>query len=116
MLLRKLSAVLVGAWATAFVANLVLRGALGQEGPWVLLGIAVAGVVGGLAGVAEARTIEPMEPGERRDAILGWGWVIGLVVASACLYLPLPWAAIAVAAVLAATFGVLHALTGAGSG
>jgi hypothetical protein len=105
---RKLWTILVAAWAGAFLARAVLDWVLGQEGTWVAVAIVAAAVLGGLAGVSEAKGVEPLDPAERRDTILGWGALIGGVAAVACLFLPLPWGVLAAAGVVMLTVVLLR--------
>jgi hypothetical protein len=100
LILRRLATVLLGAWMGGTAARALLEWALGLRGTWVLVAILVATVLGGLASLDAARKVEPMAPGERRDAILGWGVVVALVGVAACFALPVPWAVIAAAAVV----------------
>lgn len=103
MALRTMWPVLVGAWASAWVVGAALRWLLGADGTWANVAIVAAALVGGAFGVRAARDVRPMTPAERRDTILGWGALAGGVAAVACLFFPLPWGALAAAAVLGAT-------------
>ena len=47
-------------------------------------------VLFGVLALGEARDLRPMPPKERRDAVLGWGGLIGGVAAVACLLAPMP--------------------------
>jgi hypothetical protein len=105
--LRKLWTVLVGAWAAAILARAVLDWILGMEGAGVFAVVLAAAALGGLASLGAAREVRPMDPGERRDTILGWGALVGGVASVACLFLPLPWGVLAAVAVLALTVGLL---------
>ena len=101
--LRKLWTVLVGAWAGAFAARALLVWALDLEGPLVAAATLLAAALGGWLSIGEARQVKPMEPAERRDAILGWGALVGGVAAVACLLIPMPWGVLAAVAVVAVT-------------
>jgi hypothetical protein len=100
---RRVWAVLAPAWGCGLIAGIALDWVLGVDGPWLGVGVVAGTLAGGVLGVREARRIKPMAADERRDAILGWGAVVGAVAAVACLLLPLPWGALAAAAVVAAT-------------
>jgi hypothetical protein len=104
---RKFWTVLVGAWAGAVAAHVLLEWILGQGGAWVAVVILASAFLGGLGGVAEAKDLEPLDPVEHRDKLLGWGTLLGGVGAVACLFLPMPWGVIAAAGVVAATVLVL---------
>lgn len=104
--LRKIWTVLVGAWVAAFPVGAVLE-LLGTDRTWAAVAMLLAGVLGGSLSVREARQVQPMEPAERRDAILGWGGVIGAVAAAACFLLPMPWGVLAAFSVVAVTASVL---------
>jgi hypothetical protein len=106
--LRKLWTVIVGAWVAAFLAGGLLDWILGLQGTWVAVAVLLAGVLGGFLSIGEARRVEPMDPAERRDTILGWGTIVGVVAALACLYLPMPWAIVAALGVLAVTLIALR--------
>lgn len=106
--LRKIWTVLVGAWVGAFLARAVLDWVLGLDGPWVGIGVIVAALIGGALSITEAREVQPMPAGERRDTILGWGALVGGVAAVACLFIPMPWGAVAAAAVVVVTVVSLH--------
>jgi len=82
----------------------------GVDGTWLWVLTVVAGLIGAAAGVAWARSVEPYPPAERRDAILGWGALIGGVAALACLALPMPWGVIAAVAVAALTVAALRSV------
>jgi hypothetical protein len=101
--LRKLWTVLAGAWAAAIVARAVLDWILGLQGAGVSAGILAAAALGGLMSLGPARQVQPMDAGERRDSILGWGALVGVVASVACLFLPLPWSLLAAVAVLVLT-------------
>jgi hypothetical protein len=104
--LRKIWTVLVGAAVCAFVVGAVLE-LLGMDRTWAVMVMLLAGVLGGVLSVREARQVKPMDAAERRDAILGWGGSIGAVAAAACLILPLPWGPLAALSVVAITASVL---------
>ena len=108
--LRRLWAVLVGAWVAAWGARILLDWILGLEGTWVLIAIIAAAVLGGVAAIGEAKKIEPMPEPERRDAILGWTALIGFVAAASCLLLPMPWGLIAAVAVVVLTIVTLRSV------
>jgi hypothetical protein len=105
--LRRLWTVLVGAWVAAILARAVLDWILGLEGAGVLAVVLAAAALGGRASIGAAREVQPMKPKERRDAILGWGALVGGVGSVACLFLPLPWSVLAAVLVLALTVGLL---------
>jgi hypothetical protein len=106
--LRKLWAVLVGAWVAAILARAIAGWILGFEGAGLFAVILAAAALGGLTSLGAARQVRPMDPGERRDSIVGWGALVGGVGSVACLFLPLPWSALAAAAVLALTVVLLR--------
>ena len=101
--LRRLWTVFVGVWGCMLAAGLLLVQLLDLHGPLVAAAIVLAGVLGGVASFGEAREVEPMAPKERRDAVLGWGGLVGGVAAVACLFAPMPWGALAAVAVVAVT-------------
>jgi hypothetical protein len=105
--LRKLWTVLVGAWVAAILARAVLDWILGLEGAGVFVVVLAATALGGLMSLRAARQVQPMDPEERRDSILGWGALVGGVGSVACLFLPFPWNVLAAIAVLALTVGLL---------
>lgn len=105
---------LVGAWGGAFLAGAVLNWLLGLEGDGVRVAVLVAALLGGAASISDARRLQPMPPSERRDAILGWGALIGAVATGACLFLPLPWGVVAAAVVCGVTVGGLRWVSRAG--
>jgi hypothetical protein len=105
--LRRLWTVIVGAWVAAILARAVLGWILGLEGAGVFAVVLAATAVGGLMSLGAARQVQPMDPDERRDSILGWGVLVGGVGSVACLFLPLPWNLLAAVAVLALTVGLL---------
>lgn len=107
---------LAGACAGGFLASAILRWLLGLGGTGVAAAIVGAAALGAFFCLGEARQITPMDPAERRDAILGWGALIGGVVAIACLFVPMPWGALAGAAVLATTVIALRRLAGPAPG
>jgi hypothetical protein len=107
---RKVWTVLVGAWSAAILARAILDWALGLDGAGVFAAILAGSALGALASVGAARRLEPMDPEERRDSILGWGALIGGVGSVACLFLPLPWGAVAAGAVLVLTVALLQRL------
>jgi len=74
--LRRLGTVLIGAWGGALFARLLLDWILGLDDVWVALGVVAGALTGGALALGEARSLRLMEPQERRDAILGWGFVI----------------------------------------
>jgi hypothetical protein len=107
---RRLWTVLVGAWSAAILARALLDWVLGLEGAGVAAGILAATALGGAASLGTARQLQPMDPSERRDTILGWGAVTGAVGSIACLFLPLPWSVLGAVAVLALTVLLLRAV------
>jgi hypothetical protein len=100
--------VLLGAWVGAWVARAIADWVLELDDVWVAVAVLVAASLGGLAALGDARKLTPMDPQERRDTILGWGALVGGVAAIACLFLPLPWGAVAALVVLAATVVALR--------
>lgn len=89
--------------------SLLLHSALGLEASWPTgLALIGAAALGGLVGVSAAQELEPYRPKEKRDVALGWGALVGAVGAVACLLIPLPWGAVAAAAVAAATLVTLR--------
>jgi hypothetical protein len=101
--LRKVWTVVVGAWVAAFTTQAVLDWLLGFDGPWVAAAVVVAAVLGGAAGLGEARALRPLDPDERRDTVLGWVVILGAAVAVACFILPLPWSVFAIVGTIALT-------------
>lgn len=60
------------------MAAKLLRWVLGLGEPrgfWLWAMTVAFGVAGLVAGVTQARALEPMDPRQRRDAILGWGTI-----------------------------------------
>jgi hypothetical protein len=100
---RRVWVVLVGAWVGAFLGRALFEWLLGLDEPWRAIGILGAAAAGGLLSLGEAHRLGPMPPHERRDAVLGWGALVGGVGAVACLFLPMPWGALAALAVLVVT-------------
>jgi hypothetical protein len=75
---RRAATVFAGVWVGLWAARIV--GWIADLDGAVLGLVALAsGVIGGLVGWAEARTLRPMGSQARRDALLGWGFV-GLLV------------------------------------
>lgn len=106
--LQKLWTVLAGACGGALLARVTLDWLLGLDGDRLAVAIVAAAVLGAFLSIGDARQITPMDPSGRRDAILGWGGLIGGVASVACLFAPMPWGAFAAAAMLAATVIVLR--------
>ncbi len=77
--LRRIAAVLVGAWVGAGLVRALLDWVLGLEGPGVVAAVLAGAVLGGVGAIGEARRLEPWPPDERRDAIIGWSVVLVLV-------------------------------------
>jgi hypothetical protein len=61
------------------------------------------GLASGILSIGEARGLRPLPARERADTIIGWGAVIGALVAVACLALASPWGVLAAVAVVAVT-------------
>ena len=112
LLARKVLAVLIGAWAFAGLAKIVFDLLLGIDDTALLVIILAAALLGAVGGMAEASGLEPMEPGERRDTILGWGAFVGIIATVVCLLLPMPWGALAATAVGTATIATLARFRG----
>ncbi|HWT93456.1 MAG TPA: hypothetical protein VN238_10700 [Solirubrobacteraceae bacterium] len=85
--LRRIAAVVVGVW-TASWGTAIVHWLTGLEGI-VLLPVAVAfAALGAAVGWQNARSLERWTSQERRDAIVGWSFVlalIGLVAVAAAL-------------------------------
>ena len=101
--LRQATTVVLTGLCAGWVARAILDWILGVEGTVLQVGVIVAIVFGAAAGLIEARDLERYEAGERRDAIVGWTFVIGLGGTLAALTAPMPWGALAAAAIAAAT-------------
>jgi hypothetical protein len=106
--LRKVGKVLLGAWSLAFLAKVIFDWLLGLEG-WALTApVLIAAAVGGLLGFSDAREVEPMEPADKRDTILGWGALVGAVATIGCLLIQMPWGLVTAVVVGATTVFTLH--------
>jgi hypothetical protein len=104
---RRVWTVVVGAWVSAWVVTVLAR-ILDLDGTLVLILGLVAALVGGLASVGEARSVEPWTVWDERDAYLGWLTFLGIVAVIACLFIPMPWGLLAAAVVAALTIAVLR--------
>ena len=91
-LVRRVSHVLVGAWAAGWIVGAVLGWGFGLRGTGPLLAVLGAMVLGGALSVGAARRLPTLTPRERRDAVLGWGFMLGFVATAACFLAPMPWA------------------------
>ena len=97
---RRVWEVLVGAWIGAWLTRALLDWVLGQEGTWVEVSIAAAGLVGAVLAIPTARGVEPWPERTQRDALLGWGTVAVIVLVLPCFALPAPFGVIAAGVVV----------------
>jgi hypothetical protein len=109
---RQVATVLLAATGMAFIGRAIFDWLLDLEG-WALRGPVLALWFLGIAlGLSAARELEPWDAYGDRDAILGWGTLVGFCVGAICLVaLPMPWGAIAAGAVVVATVAVLRRAT-----
>lgn len=78
---RQIGTTLGWVWAGGWLGRLVIWIA-GLDDGSALAALIVCAALGGLIGVAFARTLEPWDAAERRDAVVGWsivGVLIGLI-------------------------------------
>jgi hypothetical protein len=108
LLLRKVGIVVFYAWGAAWTARAVFDWLLGLDGVALAVPSVVVTAAGAVAGFSEARDLGPMNPSDRRDVILGFGAIVGILAAVACLFLPMPWGALAALLVAAARVLVLR--------
>jgi hypothetical protein len=108
--LRRIWVVLVGGWIASWLTGALLGWVLGLDDTLVAVLSAVAFVLGALASVGEARSVEPWTAWDERDAYLGWFTFFGVVAVIVCLLLPIPWGfrGFAAAAVAGLTIVVLR--------
>lgn len=108
--LRRIWVVLVSGWIASWLAGALFGWILGLDRPIVVAVSLVAFVLGGLAAIDEARSVEPWTAWDERDAYLGWFTFFGIVAVIVCLLLPIPWGfrGLAAAAVAALTIAVLR--------
>ncbi len=78
---------LVGAWAAAWVTRALLDWVLGFDGSGVLVAVGVAAVLGGALSIGDARRLTPWPANDRRDAVLGWGFVAAIALLGTALAL-----------------------------
>ncbi len=96
-----------GLWAGAWIGRIAFDWLLGLDGAALLAGQLACALIGGVVMWLDSRTLRPWRPAERRDAIVGWGLLIGLVVAFGSLLLPTPWGLIAAPTVLVVLVAVM---------
>lgn len=117
MLARRIAAAFVAAYGGAWAARIVIE--LTGPGRWVMIGLFVVGTLAGAAiGWLGSRELEPWSPKEARDAVTGWGFVIGVVLILPTLFLPGPWrvlGALVVAIIVIAGTVVLRRAAGSAS-
>ena len=106
--LRRVGVVIGGGWVAAWIARALFDWVLGLEGTLVVVLSLVAFGAGAWASVDTARELEPWTPWDERDAYLGWVTFLGIVVVIACLFIPMPWGAMAAAVAAALTIVVLR--------
>jgi hypothetical protein len=107
---RRAWEVLVGVSAGLWTARIVVDWLLGVDGTWLWVATVALGLAGAAVGIGVARDLKPYPPAEQRDAILGWGGLIGAVAALACLAIPMPWGAIGAVTVAALTVAALRSV------
>ena len=94
LLVRRVAAVLSGVYMTLWVPGVLAR--LFDPPAVVLYPLAAVAVgLGAVAGFREGRRLEPHERQEHRDAVIGWGIVLGIIGVLVAFVLPLPWAVVA---------------------
>lgn len=76
--MRRVAAVFVGLWVGLWLGRIV-GWIFGWDGDSLIGAFVVGGVLGLLGGVETARTQKPWDNEDRRDAVIGWGVVAGLV-------------------------------------
>jgi hypothetical protein len=76
--LRRATSVLGGVWIGLWLAR-ILGWIVDLDGAVLGVLALVFAVIGAATGWASARKLQPMRPGERRDAVLGWSIVGALV-------------------------------------
>jgi hypothetical protein len=108
--LRRIWIVFVGGWIASWLAAALFGWILDLGETLVLVLSIVAFVLGALASLGEARSLEPWSAWDKRDAYLGWLAFFGIVAVIVCLFLPIPWGfrGLAAAAVAAVTIVVLR--------
>ncbi len=103
-LLRRVAAVLAGAYVASWIPALAIKFLdLGPTVGWPLL---VAGaVLGGYGGYREGLRLVPLDSQEHGDAVIGWSLVLAAIGVIVSFLLPAPWHfAAAVAWVLLVVF------------
>ena len=107
--IRRISHVLLGAWGAGWIAGAVLVWGFGLSGTVPVLAVLLAMMAGGVLAIGGARRLPKLTPRERRDAVLGWGFLLGFVATAACFLAPMPWALVAAVTVGGGTALALRA-------
>ncbi len=105
---RRVWVVLVGAWVASWTTNALFGWILDLDGTLVAILTLVAAVLGAWASLDAARKLQPWTLWDERDAYLGWVTFLGIVAVIACLFIQMPWGAMAAAVVAALTIVVLR--------
>src|SRR4051812_14831308 len=98
---RRVFTVLVGAWIASWIMRALLDWILGLEGTGVDLAVVAAALAGAVLSLPAARELEPWSAAASRDALLGFGTIVAIVLVLPCFALPMPWGLIAAAVVAA---------------
>lgn len=76
--MRRVAAVFVGTWVGLWIGRSVCW-VLGLHGGLEIAALAVGGLFGCLVGIENARSLKRWGRQDRREAIVGWGVVGGLI-------------------------------------
>jgi hypothetical protein len=113
---RRVFTILFGAWIASWTMRALLDWILGFEGTWVDLAIVAAALAGGALSIPAARELEPWSASAERDALLGWGTIVAIVLVLPCFALPMPWGIVAAGVVAAAAVVALRQVAKATAG
>lgn len=76
--MRRVAAVLVGLWVGLWAGRIVAW-IFGLDGALLIGAFVVGGLLGTFGGIETAKTLKPWDNQDRRDAVIGWSVVAGLV-------------------------------------
>ena len=102
-LVRRVWHMVAAAWLAGWVVNAVLVWGFGLRGWGVAVAVLGAMVLGWFASAGAAKRLPDLTPEDRRDAVLGWGFFLGLVATVVCFAAPMPWALVAAVTVAGGT-------------